>query len=58
MEDVGEYIPENHSMGMKMINNDGISHVVKGIMGQFIIPHAYSTRESESENESDYVVFQ
>ena len=58
MEDMGEYIEDNHSMGMKMINNDGISHRVKGIMGQFIIPKAYTTRESESENEPDYVVFQ
>ena len=58
MEDMGEYIEDNHSMGMKMINNDGISHRVKGIMGQFIIPEAYTTREAESETESDYVVFQ
>ena len=57
-EDMGEFIEDNHSMGMKMINSDGISHRVKGIMGQFMIPKAYHTAESNSETGEHYVVFQ
>ena len=54
-EDFGEFITENHAMGMKMINSDGISHRVKGILGQFMIPHAYETKKT---NDQEFVVFQ
>ena len=42
-------------MGMQMINSDGISHRVKGILGQFMIPHAYETKKT---NDQEFVVFQ
>jgi len=54
-EDEGIFIEDNHSMGFKTLSTSGISHSVSGILGQFIIPNAYSTLEDTDPN---FVVFQ
>jgi len=52
--DKGVFIEDNHSMGFRTENTDGISHSATGIIGQFITPFAYDTIEDTSPN---FVVF-
>ena len=53
--DPGLFIAENYSMGFKILDSNGISHQVTGIMGQFIVPDAYNTIETTTPN---FIVFQ
>jgi len=52
--DKGVFIDDNHSMGFRTENTNGISHSATGIIGQFITPFAYDTIEDTSPN---FVVF-
>jgi len=52
--DPGIFIEDNHSMGFKTLSTDGISHSVGGILGQFIVPNAYTTLETSTPN---FVIF-
>ena len=56
--DVGVFIEDNHSMGLKMTESQGISHSVKGMLGQFIAPKAYEAIQSRSADGPNFVVFQ
>ena len=56
--DIGRFIENNHSMGLKMTQSEGISHSVKGMLGQFIPPRAYQAVQSRSDDGANFVVFQ
>ena len=56
--DIGRFIKDNHSMGLKMTQSEGISHGVKGMIGQFIAPAAYEAIQSRSDDGPNFVVFQ
>merc|ERR1712062_514129 len=55
--DIGRFIKDNHSMGLKMTQSEGISHGVKGMIGQFIAPAAYEAVQSRSDDGPNFVVF-